>query len=552
MSRSMLRVALFASLLAGATVGELVAPTPALAWECLTGSCPRWCRTVPYGISRVSDDLGEEVTVTETRRGMDDWTRVSCTNLTTNYTGRSAATAGAGDGQSIIGWVESGWRHGSSAIGVTGPRWDGRNCIVEADMEMNGVNYTWITGPGSGSRVNTYSIALHEGGHYFGLGHSNDRNASMYFAYSGGISAINTDDSNGICTLYPGMGGGTVDCTTAGCPSGQECVSGACRPIMGDGSLCSPCRDSSECGGAGDFCLQYPTGGSFCGRACSGSDCGSGYQCVNVGGRGQCVGVVGTQPSCEGATPRCRNDSECSGGQRCNTTTGTCEAAPTDRAGLGESCEEDADCNSGLCASTPTGGVCSQSCNGLDRMSCPAGFYCDGRGGCDTGLCMAGTAGGAALGASCSADTDCASLMCDGTVCASPCRPDSDVSGCPMGFLCRPGAVAGCGACRSEADLGAPGDACEINEDCRTGICVVLGDERFCSDFCTEAMPCPDRFTCTPLGEEAEPAICVPPRRRDEGGCGCRVPGADGGGEAPWALLLVPAVVLWRRTRRRR
>lgn len=206
-------------------LGATFVSQPALAWECLTGSCPKWCQTVPYGITITSPDLGEATTISETQRGMDDWTRVACTNLTNNYTGRSTGTAGAGDGRSLIGWVESGWRHGSSAIGVTGPRWDGRNCIVEADMEMNGVNFTWITGSGSGSNVNAYSIALHEGGHYYGLGHSNDRGATMYFAYTGGIDAIGSDDSNGICTLYPGSG--STDCTTTGCPSGQECVSGA-------------------------------------------------------------------------------------------------------------------------------------------------------------------------------------------------------------------------------------------------------------------------------------------------------------------------------------
>lgn len=59
---------------------------------------------------------------------------------------------------------------------------------------MNGVDFTWITGSGSGSSVNTYSIVLHEAGHYDGLDHSSDRATIMYFAYSGGIGAIGADD----------------------------------------------------------------------------------------------------------------------------------------------------------------------------------------------------------------------------------------------------------------------------------------------------------------------------------------------------------------------
>jgi hypothetical protein len=421
-------------------------------------------------------------------------------------------------------------------------------------MEMNGVNFTWITGAGSGSNVNAYSIALHEGGHYYGLGHSDDRGATMYFAYTGGIDAIGDDDSDGICSLYPGSG--TADCTMTGCPSGQECVSGTCRRMMGDGSLCSPCSDSSQCGGAGNFCIMYPTGGAFCGRACSSSaDCGTGYQCFNVSGSGQCIGVVGGSPSCAGATPTgCRSDSECSATQRCNTSTGRCEARPTGGAELGQPCANDDACNSGLCATTPAGSVCSQSCDGFNTGSCPAGFYCDGEaaGVCGTGLCLAGSAGGAPLGASCATDTDCATLMCDGSVCATPCRPDAGVSTCAMGFVCRPGAAPGCGACRSEADLGQPGDACGTNDDCASGLCAVNGDETFCTDYCGEADPCPPSFTCTPLGDTA---ICVPPAGgggRSEGGCGCAAPGLGSGHPAAPAVLVLAGLAFLARRRRDR
>src|SRR6185436_21095371 len=130
-----------------------------------------------------------------------------------------------GDGRSVVGWVESGWRYDSSAIGVTQPAWTTRSGgarIVEADMELNGVDYTWITGSGRGSSVNAYSIVLHESGHYYGLGHSNSSSATMFYAYSGGIASLTSDDETGICTLCPGSG--TPDCRTMGCPAGQMCA----------------------------------------------------------------------------------------------------------------------------------------------------------------------------------------------------------------------------------------------------------------------------------------------------------------------------------------
>lgn len=491
----------------------LSSATPAAAFTCIQSSCPAWCETAPYGLTIASADLGDDTTVSETRRGMDLWAGVSCSSLVTNYTGRSSATAGRGDGQSVVGWIESGWPHDGNAIGVTGPRWNSRNCIIEADMQMNGVNFTWITGSGRGSQVNAFSIVLHEGGHYYGLGHSSDRNATMYFAYTGGIDTMGTDDENGICNLYPGGGGGPTDpppdCSTTGCPTGQECVSGSCRAMTGDGTVCAPCSNSSECGGANDFCLGYPDGAGYCGSLCNSSaDCGDG-QCVDVGGVGQCVRIVGGAPSCAGATPAgCTTDSDCAASQTCNTGTGGCVDRPTGGAALGQPCEANEDCNSTLCAALSTGSVCSQSCDGLDAGSCPGGFYCDGEavGVCGTGLCLAGAAGAGALGAACSADTDCSTLMCDRGTCATPCIPGGATS-CATGFTCQTGAAAGCGACKVAGGIGA---SCESNDDCASSLCATRDGDAgaFCTGICSSAEDCPRSFTCDSAGDFS---VCVPP-----------------------------------------
>ena len=544
-----------ARVLAAAVVMTLAFGSNALAWECLSGSCPKWCGPVPYGLTQASPDLGDASTEAEVQRGMNDWTLRSCTSLSASYSGRSGATAGNGDGQSVIGWVESGWRHGSSAIGVTGPRWNGRNCIIEADMAMNGQTFTWITGSGRGSNVNAYSITLHEGGHYYGLGHSSDSNATMYFAYTGGIDSINADDEGGICTLYPGDG--PVDCSVSGCPSGQECIANSCQPIMGDGTVCSPCSMDTDCGGPSDFCVRYPDGNTLCAKACSSpADCtGEGEVCAGTsGGANQCARMAGGTFTCDGAMtgPECRNDSECDPSERCNTGTGNCEARPTDLGDLGEACEGNEQCNSGVCATTILGSICTQSCDGFNTASCPGGFYCDGEavGVCGMGLCLPGAAGGTPLGGSCTADTDCATLNCGGGRCVTACRPDSGVDTCPAGYACQTGAAAGCGSCRAEADIGTIGDSCEIDSDCRSGLCAVRGDETFCTADCADATECPDSFTCTPVGDDR--GLCAPPLARDDGGCGCRVAGLQGSGtmNGLLVLLIVPALVLWRRRRK--
>ena len=523
----------------------------AYAWECIQGSCPRWCEAAPYGLGQASNDLGDATTQEVVQEGMDDWTRRSCTNLRTSYTGRTSARAGAADGQSVIGWVSSGWRYDTNAIGVTGPRWDGRNCIREADMEMNEVYFQWTTEPGRGTRVNAYSIVLHEGGHYYGLGHSRARGAAMFASYTGGVSTISADDEAGICTLYPGDG--TVDCNTRGCPRGQECVDSECRPIEGDGTVCSPCTSDSECGGPNDYCLAYPSGESFCGRSCASGACEEDQICATTdSGIMQCAGFDGVNFTCSRSNQpmECRQE-ECKANERCDRSTGRCEPIPTDRRELGEPCEENGDCNSDLCIVTAEGQLCSELCDGFSPASCTEGFYCDGdaAGTCGTGFCLAGRAGSAEMGAACVTDTDCSTLMCDGGKCTTPCRPNSDVMSCANGYVCRPGTTAVCGVCSAQDQLAQLGEQCNGNDECLSGQCAVRGDgDQFCTDFCDETNVCPAGFDCVAVGALS---VCSPRGGRSEDGCGCRVVGASRRSSPSWVFIGVGfGIALWRVRRR--
>lgn len=478
---------------------------PASAWEPIAGSQPVWDGPAPYAVNPNSDDLGPMVTEAEVRRGIDDWTTPSCSGLSTTYGGTTTVEAGRSDGQSVISWIESGWGHSGNAIGVTGTRYTSSR-IFEADMEMNGVNFTWTTASGSGSTVNAYSIALHEGGHYMGLGHSSDNAAIMFYAYSGGIGSMNADDEAGICALYPGGGGGPSDCTTTGCPSGQTCVDGSCvpdEPMGGGGDTCAPCTTHSECGDADDYCLSYPDDSAYCGRACaSDADCGS-DRCLTLGnGARQCVRYAGDSPSCTGGggSGGCTADTDCPSGQRCDTGTGSCVSAGGGSTPLGEACAEHAECASGVCF----GGVCSQSCD-WPSGSCPSGFYCDGEatGACGPGVCLRGGAGAGAIGDSCNDHPDCANQYCFEGLCAEPCNPET-VGACPGGGVCRVGALACRGACGTAGSLG---DPCSANEQCGSGMCAMADGQQFCTDLCDASSPCPTGYACTSAGSVS---VCVP------------------------------------------
>jgi MYXO-CTERM domain-containing protein len=567
----------------------------ARAWAPIDSSRPVWGGAAPYEMNSAgSPDLGVPTSEMLVRQGMDDWTRVACTSLRTTYNGQTSRRPSSGDGASTIGWVESGWRYDSNAIGVTGPRWS-RN-IVEADMELNGQNYTWTTASGRGSTVNAYSIILHEGGHYYGLGHSSDSRATMYFAYSGGISMLNADDQNGICALYPGTGS---DCTTTGCPTGQECMGGTCVAMMGDGSVCSPCSSGGDC--SGGVCLRYPDGAGYCGRNCTSSaECGS-DTCVNISGiGGQCVRLAGGSPSCSSGPSGCTSDAQCPSTERCNTSTGSCEPRPTTGGELGAPCGAGDECRSGLCFA----GACSQSCDWLTTTSCPSGWYCSGEatGSCTagTGVCVAGSAGAGALGAACGAATDCQSLYCASGVCSTPCIPGGTAS-CAEGFACQVGAAAGCGSCQQSGSMGDPcetseecttrlcatiegdgfctslcdtgtcptgftcedaggarvcvpgegalGSPCEMNEDCLGGLCAMEGDRSYCTRLCDGvSTTCPSRFECVAT-DDPSVGVCRP---TSSGGCGCSAPGrGEGARGAMLGLGLLAAAVVWRSRRRR-
>lgn len=449
-----------------------VAASDARAWTPIDGSQPTWSGTVPYSLNdRGSADLGGfGPTEAVVREGMEDWTRLTCTSLTVRYDGASGGVPFSG-GVNVIGWYESGWVDDPNAIGVTGPRFTSGGQIIDAQMAMNGVNFTWTTDPGSGYRVNAYSIVLHEGGHYYGLGHSADGASTMYYAYSGGVSRLNGDDQAGICALYPGSGGGAIDCSVSGCPPGQTCVDGRCVEPRGDGRLCAACSSDLECAGAGARCLRYPDGGGYCGPACArAADCGTGggceavsdgtQQCVrrNAAGDADCTSAPEPPPPPE---PDCRVDADCAPGQRCDTASGTCVPV----AGPPPECATDGECAVGERCETST-----RTCE-----PAPAG----------------------ALGDDCATNDDCASGMCatdsesGDSFCTVPCAGTDE---CPSGFECA--SVDGvASACRPTR--GGLGDACEGPGDCLGGLCAQSGGgDSYCTRVCEDRSSCPGLFDC--------------------------------------------------------
>lgn len=90
---------------------------------------------------------------------------------------------------------------------------------------------------------------------------------------------------------YPGDSCGaegncrTADCreTSVDCSFGQYCDVSTGDCYNATGVLCSTCSDNADCGGNGNYCINFGANGRYCGTECSyDSDCPAGYMCLGL------------------------------------------------------------------------------------------------------------------------------------------------------------------------------------------------------------------------------------------------------------------------------
>ena len=96
-------------------------------------------------------------------------------------------------------------------------------------------------------------------------------------------------------------------------------------------------------------------------------------------GSGSCSGAFVTQQpaaACEGAPPPMHDASTSTGTSHEMGVAGDLSMSSSSGAAIGAPCMSASDCASQICASTATGGVCTQSCDPTDPTSCPSSFQC--------------------------------------------------------------------------------------------------------------------------------------------------------------------------------
>ncbi|MCL2777958.1 MAG: matrixin family metalloprotease [Polyangiaceae bacterium] len=236
--------------------------------QCYTGGLPLFWRNacVGYSINRsVTSNMTLDTATTIIDKAFATWSNTTCP-ASGDKVGITADDLGPvdcdevnfnpnGPNQNVIIFRDS-WPYNDpyNTLGLTTVTFNvNTGEIVDADMELNATGAKLTTTdsvPSTG--YDLQSIVTHEAGHFFGLAHSTNPDATMYPAYTPGTSSLReltSDDIAGICSIYPDVTERTVD--TSVIASGIL-AAGPCDPTPKHGftSSCdaaSPSESSKGC-----------------------------------------------------------------------------------------------------------------------------------------------------------------------------------------------------------------------------------------------------------------------------------------------------------------
>lgn len=238
---------------------------------------------------------------------MRAWSLPSCTSAKLSLLPtRALASDGAMDGRNDVIVHLADWPTALEAgavahtvIYVSGDR------IVEADVHVNAKDYSFSLSDVPG-KIDLQSVLTHELGHVLGIGHSDDKRATMAAGVPAGVAArsLEDDDVAAVCALYPSSSTLEKGCdhgTPAGeaCPSSYACVGHVCEREGEPSMLGAPCASSPSgssarrCEGAGDRARCVTTSlGERCALPCPAppASCGQALHCETLGdGTAQCI-----------------------------------------------------------------------------------------------------------------------------------------------------------------------------------------------------------------------------------------------------------------------
>jgi hypothetical protein len=184
----------------------------AIAW-------PRRC--IPYHVNnRGSDNVVLTKVETAVRKSFAAWEQVTCSDLELSYQGQTnvefVGYRPNATNANMVVFQEDEWPHQSKIIALTtvtfcsapsGAPCDAAGKVLDADIEMNGVDFTFTASPLPGMvQYDIQNTVTHEAGHFIGLDHTMVSDATMFATAPAGERAkqsLEQDDEDGLCEIYP-------------------------------------------------------------------------------------------------------------------------------------------------------------------------------------------------------------------------------------------------------------------------------------------------------------------------------------------------------------
>lgn len=164
---------------------------------------------------------------------------MDCSQLTFDFEGYTskdiaANRGGVSNNTNVVVWRDSNWEEQSNILALTYASFTSDGRIVDGDIEVNAedFNFDELASPQpNGGTADVRNTMVHEAGHFIGLAHSEDIEATMYRSATPGETnkrTLHPDDIAGLCAAYPPCASNP---DAAGCEQDDDRGCGGCRSL---------------------------------------------------------------------------------------------------------------------------------------------------------------------------------------------------------------------------------------------------------------------------------------------------------------------------------
>lgn len=189
-------------------VVALLAASP--AWAYVYTQCGNYlCHWDGFPVGYlVSDSIANlfpgatEVATTAMRRWNKD--RQTFCEIELNFGGTTAKAASEADEDNIVFALTHDWPYGKETLAVTQCFFDAQGEMRDCDIMVNAQDWEWDDHFSGDTVLNLSDTITHEAGHFWGLGHSEEKAATMYAYYDERLVAsdLDEDDIRGAADAY--------------------------------------------------------------------------------------------------------------------------------------------------------------------------------------------------------------------------------------------------------------------------------------------------------------------------------------------------------------